>query len=94
MMSRSASVAVPAKEEASMAQAEVPVLIVGGSLVGLSSAMALGHHGVASLAVERHAGTAVHPATGQSSINGRAPLVAGASPAIVGRTSEGSRRCG
>ncbi len=41
-----------------------PVLIVGGSLVGLSSAMLLGHHGVSSLAVERHAGTAIHPRAG------------------------------
>ena len=47
-----------------MAQEEVPVLIVGGSLVGLSSAMLLGHHGVSSLAVERHAGTAIHPRAG------------------------------
>ncbi len=47
-----------------MVQEEVPVLIVGGSLVGLSSAMLLGHHGVASLAVERHAGTAIHPRAG------------------------------
>jgi putative polyketide hydroxylase len=40
---------------------EVPVLIVGGSLVGLSAAMLLGHHGVHSLAVEYHRGTAIHP---------------------------------
>jgi 2-polyprenyl-6-methoxyphenol hydroxylase-like FAD-dependent oxidoreductase len=31
----------------------VPVLIVGGSLVGLTTAMPLGHHGVPPLAVER-----------------------------------------
>ena len=43
---------------------EVPVLIVGGSLVGLTTAMLLGHHGVPSLAVERHAGTAIHPRAG------------------------------
>src|ERR687886_3027341 len=43
---------------------EVPVLIVGGSLVGLTTAMLLGHHGVPSLAVERHAGTAMHPRAG------------------------------
>src|ERR671929_1293449 len=43
---------------------EVPVLIVGGSLVGLTTAMLLGHHGVASLSVERHAGTAIHPRAG------------------------------
>jgi 2-polyprenyl-6-methoxyphenol hydroxylase-like FAD-dependent oxidoreductase len=47
-----------------MPDAEVPVLIVGGSLVGLTTAMLLGHHGVPSLAVERHAGTAIHPRAG------------------------------
>src|SRR5579863_5024429 len=47
-----------------MAHEEIPVLIVGGSLVGLSSAMLLGHHGVPSLSVERHAGTAIHPRAG------------------------------
>ena len=47
-----------------MASEEVPVLIVGGSLVGLTTAMLLGHHGVRSLAVERHAGTAIHPRAG------------------------------
>ncbi len=44
-----------------MAQEEVPVLIVGGSLVGLSTAVFLGHHGVPSLVLERHRGTAIHP---------------------------------
>src|SRR5919198_33761 len=47
-----------------MSEEEVPVLIVGGSLVGLTTAMLLGHHGVKSLAVERHAGTAIHPRAG------------------------------
>src|ERR671922_2292381 len=47
-----------------MARDEVTVLIVGGSLVGLTTAMLLGHHGVPSLAVERHAGTAIHPRAG------------------------------
>jgi 2-polyprenyl-6-methoxyphenol hydroxylase-like FAD-dependent oxidoreductase len=47
-----------------MPDAEVPVLIVGGSLVGLTTAMLLGHHGVPSLAVERHAGTAIRPRAG------------------------------
>src|SRR3954471_2923346 len=47
-----------------MPDEHVPVLIVGGSLVGLTTAMLLGHHGVASLAVERHAGTAIHPRAG------------------------------
>ena len=44
-----------------MADIEVPVFIVGGSLVGMSTALFLGHHGVRSLAVEHHRGTAIHP---------------------------------
>jgi 2-polyprenyl-6-methoxyphenol hydroxylase-like FAD-dependent oxidoreductase len=47
-----------------MPEHEVPVLIVGGSLVGLTTAMLLGHHGVPALSVERHAGTAIHPRAG------------------------------
>src|SRR3954453_20589055 len=43
---------------------EVPVLIVGGSLVGLTTALFLAHHGVPSLTVERHSGTAIHPRAG------------------------------
>ena len=45
-------------------EVEVPVLIVGGSLVGLSTAMLLASHGVKSLVVERHSGTAIHPRAG------------------------------
>ncbi|MEO8907504.1 MAG: FAD-dependent monooxygenase [Microbacteriaceae bacterium] len=40
---------------------EVPILIVGGSLVGMTMAMLLGHHGIKSLVVEKHPGTAIHP---------------------------------
>src|SRR3954464_3996803 len=47
-----------------MTEEEIPVLIIGGSLVGLSTAMLLGHHGVPSLSVERHAGSAIHPRAG------------------------------
>jgi len=47
---------------------DVPVLIVGGSLVGLTTAMLLAAHGVRSLAVERHAGTAIHPRAGHFQI--------------------------
>jgi 2-polyprenyl-6-methoxyphenol hydroxylase-like FAD-dependent oxidoreductase len=43
---------------------EVPILIVGGSLVGLTTAMLLGHQGVPSLVVERHPGTAIHARAG------------------------------
>ena len=32
--------------------------------MGLTTAMLLGHHGVPSLSVERHAGTAIHPRAG------------------------------
>ena len=40
---------------------DIPVLIVGGSLVGLTTAVFLGWHGIPSFVVERHAGTAIHP---------------------------------
>src|SRR5512142_80500 len=43
---------------------DVPVLIVGGSLVGLSAALFLRQHGVGVLAVERHAGTAIRARAG------------------------------
>ncbi|MET8948360.1 FAD-dependent monooxygenase [Streptomyces sp. NPDC004542] len=39
----------------------VPVLIVGGSLVGLSTSVFLGRLGVPHTLVERHAGTSIHP---------------------------------
>jgi 2-polyprenyl-6-methoxyphenol hydroxylase-like FAD-dependent oxidoreductase len=43
------------------ADIKVPVLIVGGSMVGMSTALLLGYHGVRSLVVEHHRGTAIHP---------------------------------
>ena len=43
---------------------ELPVLIVGGSLVGLSVAMFLALHGIKSLIIEKHRGTAIHPRAG------------------------------
>jgi 2-polyprenyl-6-methoxyphenol hydroxylase-like FAD-dependent oxidoreductase len=43
---------------------ETDVLIVGGSLVGLSAATFLAWHGVPTLSVERHHGTAIHPRAG------------------------------
>src|SRR6266487_2625575 len=46
------------------ASEDVPVLIVGGSLVGLSAALFLRRHGVDVLAVERHAGTAINARAG------------------------------
>ena len=48
-----------------VADLEVPVLIVGSSLVGMSTAMLLGYHGVPALAVEHHRGTAIHPRAAQ-----------------------------
>jgi 2-polyprenyl-6-methoxyphenol hydroxylase-like FAD-dependent oxidoreductase len=44
-----------------MRHVEIPVLVVGGSLVGLSTSVFLAHHGVEHLVVERHRGTAIHP---------------------------------
>src|SRR5947209_6136262 len=46
------------------ASEDVPVLIVGGSLVGLSAALFLRHHGVGVLVVERHAGPAINARAG------------------------------
>jgi 2-polyprenyl-6-methoxyphenol hydroxylase-like FAD-dependent oxidoreductase len=43
---------------------EVPVLVIGGSLVGLSTSMFLGLHGIPCLSVEKHRGTAIHPRAG------------------------------
>src|SRR5438552_12464590 len=37
------------------------VLIVGGGLVGLSTSLFLSWHGISSLLIERHPGTAIHP---------------------------------
>jgi 2-polyprenyl-6-methoxyphenol hydroxylase-like FAD-dependent oxidoreductase len=46
------------------ARATREVLVVGGSLVGLSAAVLLRLHGVDCLVVERHTGTAIHPRAG------------------------------
>lgn len=43
------------------AATSVPVLIVGGSLVGLSTSVFLGRLGIEHMLVERHAGTSMHP---------------------------------
>ena len=48
-----------------MSEIEVPVLIAGGSLVGLTASMLLAKHGVRSLTVEYHRGTAIHPRAAQ-----------------------------
>ena len=44
-----------------MENKEVPVLIAGGSLVGMTTAMLLGGHRIESMVVERHPGAAIHP---------------------------------
>ena len=43
---------------------ECDVLIVGGSLVGLSAAAFLGHHGIEACVAEKHPGTSIHPRAG------------------------------
>ena len=44
-----------------MAEEQVPVLVVGGSLVGLTTSALLAFHGIRHMLVERHRGTAIHP---------------------------------
>ncbi|KAF7551829.1 hypothetical protein G7Z17_g4760 [Cylindrodendrum hubeiense] len=44
-----------------MSISHVPVLIVGGGIVGLSASLFLSSHGIESLLVERHTGTSIHP---------------------------------
>jgi len=57
---------------------DVPVLIVGGGPVGLTASLLLSQHGVRSLLVERHPGTAILPK----------------SRGINARTMEMYRQCG
>lgn len=44
-----------------MNEVEVPVLVAGGSLIGLTTSVLLSRYGVENLVVERHRGTAIHP---------------------------------
>jgi putative polyketide hydroxylase len=44
-----------------VSQTQVPVLIIGGGIVGLSASLCLSHHGIYSLVIERHSGTSIHP---------------------------------
>ncbi|MBB3128619.1 putative polyketide hydroxylase [Paenibacillus rhizosphaerae] len=44
-----------------MEKQQLPVLIVGGGLVGLSTALFLSHHDITSRVIERHRGTSIHP---------------------------------
>ncbi|WP_433373013.1 FAD-dependent monooxygenase [Actinoplanes sp. CA-142083] len=50
-----------AREDQPMDEHHVPVLVVGGSLVGLTMSALLAKYGVANLVVESHPGTAIHP---------------------------------
>ncbi|WP_224366060.1 FAD-dependent monooxygenase [Hyalangium versicolor] len=52
-----------------MADDRVPVLIVGGGVVGLSASLFLAQQGVRSMLVERHPGTSIHPRA--RGVNGR-----------------------
>lgn len=42
-------------------ESQIPILIVGGGIVGLSASLFLSQHGIKSLLVERHSGTSIHP---------------------------------
>ncbi|MQA84569.1 MAG: hypothetical protein GEV03_08095 [Streptosporangiales bacterium] len=42
-------------------ESQLPVLVVGGSLVGLTAAVLLADQGVRCVVVERHPGTSIHP---------------------------------
>jgi putative polyketide hydroxylase len=53
--------AIDDKKSNSLIERHVPVLIVGGGIVGLSASLFLSHHGIASLLVERHPSTSIHP---------------------------------
>jgi len=66
----------------------VPVLIVGGSLVGLSMSLFLGRLGVPHLLVERHSGTSIHPRGRGNNVRTMELFrVAGAEPAIKAAAS-------
>src|SRR5258708_30696004 len=70
------------------ASEDVPVLIVGGSLVGLSAALFLRGHGIEVLAVERHAGTAVNARAGHFHLRTVEILRSAGLEDTVRRTSE------
>lgn len=63
-----ATTATAAAFEAS-STAEIPVLIVGGGVAGLSASLFLAQQGVRSLLVERHPGTSIYPRA--RGVNGR-----------------------
>jgi 2-polyprenyl-6-methoxyphenol hydroxylase-like FAD-dependent oxidoreductase len=68
---------------------EIPVTIVGGSLVGLSAGLLLAQHGVRPLVIERHPGTAIHPRAAHASQRTMEIFrSAGLEPAIRERSAE------
>ncbi|GAB3364761.1 FAD-dependent monooxygenase [Modestobacter lapidis] len=66
---------------------EVPVLIVGGSMVGLSTALFLSHYGIQAMAVERHERTAIHPRAGHFHLRTLELLRSVGLEEVVARTS-------
>lgn len=50
-------------------ETQVPVLIIGCGIVGLSASLCLSHYGVKSLLIERHSVTSIHPRS--RSVNAR-----------------------
>ena len=69
---------------------QIPVLIVGAGLAGLSTALFLGHHGVPAVVVDRHPGTANQPkARGQSPTIMEAFRAVGVADAILAATPPG-----
>jgi putative polyketide hydroxylase len=72
---------------------EPDVVIVGGSLVGLSTALFLRLHGVSCLAVERHTSTAIHPRAGHFQLRAVEILrAAGLEEAVRPSTAPGPRK--
>ncbi|MGP3634221.1 FAD-dependent oxidoreductase [Streptomyces sp. 24-1644] len=66
----------------------VPVLIVGGSLVGLSASLFLGRLGIEHLLVEKHAATSTHPRGRGNNVRTMELFrTAGAEPRIRGAAS-------
>jgi 2-polyprenyl-6-methoxyphenol hydroxylase-like FAD-dependent oxidoreductase len=58
---QSGAAAVAGQTAGRTAEATIPVLVIGGSLVGLSAAMFLAWQGVPTILIERHAGSSPHP---------------------------------
>lgn len=67
---------------------ETEVLVVGGSLVGLSAAAMLAHHGIKCLVVEKHQGTAIHPRAGHFHLRTLEAFRAVGLEDVVRKTSE------